>query len=162
MPPVYFPQNGSHFEWVRAWACILCHISTHMRSRFSALLAAILISETSSVVSHVTVSCNIKQVPFFFLSICFLFHVKIIGDYNTRCILDVLELFDLKQHISGETHNRGHTLDLVISRARVWPDFCFSRRRSVHLRSFCCTLLPLLGKTTPWKATDFISEDSHN
>ena len=33
--------------------------------------AAILISETSSVVSGVTASCNIKQVSFFFLSIFF-------------------------------------------------------------------------------------------
>ena len=32
---------------------------------------AILISETSSVVSSVTASCNIKQVSFFFLSIFF-------------------------------------------------------------------------------------------
>ena len=41
--------------------------------------AAILISETSSAVSGVTASCNIKQVSFFFLSICFLFQVNIIG-----------------------------------------------------------------------------------
>ena len=37
------------------------------------VLAAIFISETSNVVSGVTASCDIKQVSFFFLSICFLF-----------------------------------------------------------------------------------------
>ena len=40
------------------------------------ILAAIFISETSSVVSGVTASCNIKQVSFLFLSICFLFRVN--------------------------------------------------------------------------------------
>ena len=40
---------------------------------------AILISEMSSVVSSVMASCNINQVSFFFLSISFLFWVKIIG-----------------------------------------------------------------------------------
>ena len=38
MPPVYFPQNGSRFEWARARACVRYRRSTHMRSRFSALL----------------------------------------------------------------------------------------------------------------------------
>ena len=41
--------------------------------------AAILISEASSVVSSVIASCNIKQVSFFLLSICFLFPVKKMG-----------------------------------------------------------------------------------
>ena len=41
--------------------------------------AAILISETISVVSGVAASCNIQQVSFFFLSIRFLFPVKKIG-----------------------------------------------------------------------------------
>ena len=77
------------------------------------------------MVSGVTVSCNIKQVSFFF---------------NTRCFLDVLELFDLKQHISGATHNRGHTLDLVIRRAHESglisafhvEDPCISDHFAVH------------------------------
>ena len=42
-------------------------------------LAAILISEKGSVVTGVMASYNIKQVSFFFLSICFLFQVNIIG-----------------------------------------------------------------------------------
>ena len=39
MAPVYFPQNGSHFEWARAWACVFSRRSSHMRSRFLALPA---------------------------------------------------------------------------------------------------------------------------
>ena len=70
----------------------------------------------------------------------FNFHVDNLGDYNTRCFLDVLELFDLKQHISGATHNRGHTLDLVISRAHESglisafhvEDPCISDHFAVH------------------------------
>ena len=38
MSPVYFPQNGSHFEWARAWACVFCRSSKNIGSRFSALL----------------------------------------------------------------------------------------------------------------------------
>ena len=55
---------------------------------------AILISETSSVVSSVTASCNIKQVSFFFLSIFFLFRVEIIGQIYLFCFkMDVVFFF---------------------------------------------------------------------
>ncbi len=50
----------------------------------------------------------------------------IAGDFNihidnaeiktTKEILTVLNTFDLSQHVHGPTHNRGHTLDLLISR----------------------------------------------
>ncbi len=48
------------------------------------------------------------------------------GDFNihidnaeiktTKEIITVLNIFDLIQHVHGPTHNRGHTLDLLISR----------------------------------------------
>ncbi len=50
----------------------------------------------------------------------------IVGDFNihidnaeiktTKLIITVLNTFDLIQHVHGPTHNRGHTLDLLISR----------------------------------------------
>ncbi len=50
----------------------------------------------------------------------------IAGDFNihidnaeiktTKEIITVLNTFDLIQHVRGPTHNRGHTLDLLISR----------------------------------------------
>ncbi len=50
----------------------------------------------------------------------------IAGDFNihidnaeiktTKEIITVLNTFDLIQHVHGPTHNRGHTLDLLISR----------------------------------------------
>ncbi len=50
----------------------------------------------------------------------------IAGDFNinidnaeiktTKEIINVLNIFDLIQHVHGTTHNRGHTLDLLISR----------------------------------------------
>ncbi len=50
----------------------------------------------------------------------------IAGDFNihidnaeiktTKEIITVLNTFDLSQHVHGPTHNRGHTLDLLISR----------------------------------------------
>ncbi len=50
----------------------------------------------------------------------------IAGDFNihtdnaeiktTKEIITVLNTFDLSQHVHGPTHNRGHTLDLLITR----------------------------------------------
>ncbi len=53
-------------------------------------------------------------------------YFAIAGDFNihidnaeiktTKEIITVLNTFDLIQHVHGPTHNRGHTLDLLISR----------------------------------------------
>ncbi|XP_072052025.1 uncharacterized protein [Amphiura filiformis] len=37
-------------------------------------------------------------------------------DYDARKLRDIISSAGMKQHISGSTHKRGHTLDLVISR----------------------------------------------
>ena len=58
------------------------------------------------MVSSVTASCNIKQVSFFLLSICFLFWVKINRQIQLICFkIDVLLCFyiqiaNVKQHLS--------------------------------------------------------------
>ncbi len=57
--------------------------------------------------------------------LCFKFkNILILGDFNihidqndcmlTKDFLFLLDCFNLKQLISGPTHNKGHTLDLVI------------------------------------------------
>ncbi len=58
--------------------------------------------------------------------LCFKFkNILILGDFNihidqndcmlTKDFLFLLDCFNLKQLISGQTHNKGHTLDLVIA-----------------------------------------------
>lgn len=43
-------------------------------------------------------------------------HVDVAGDAVAGDFLDILESMDLEQHVAGPTHNRGHTLDLIITR----------------------------------------------
>ena len=43
-------------------------------------------------------------------------HVDNNNDSEANQFLDLLDAFGLKQHVSGSTHVRGHTLHLVISR----------------------------------------------
>ena len=47
----------------------------------------------------------------------FSFHVDDQEDDDARPLLQVLELFDLTQHVSHSTHKYGNTLDLIITRA---------------------------------------------
>ena len=42
-------------------------------------------------------------------------HVNKFSDTNARKLADILEMFNLKQHISEATHENGNTLDLVIT-----------------------------------------------
>src|SRR5271155_5747741 len=44
-------------------------------------------------------------------------HVDILSDPFSKSFSNLLETFDLKQHITLPTHNRGHTLDLLITRS---------------------------------------------
>ena len=53
-------------------------------------------------------------------------HILIIGDINFHMdrdnshanhLIDILEAFDLKQHVNIRTHKNGHTLDLIITRS---------------------------------------------
>ena len=63
----------------------------------------------------------------------FNYHVDDINCRDSLNFLSVLENFDLKQHINFPTHNRGHTLDLFITRQNSTYSFknefeyvCFS------------------------------------
>ena len=43
-------------------------------------------------------------------------HVDADGDAAAGDLLDILESMGLEQHVTGPTHNLGHTLDLIITR----------------------------------------------
>ena len=47
----------------------------------------------------------------------FNFHIDEPNDCDARRFLQVLESFDLIQHVSEATHRNGHILDLIITRA---------------------------------------------
>ena len=46
----------------------------------------------------------------------FNFHIDEPNDCDARRFLQVLESFDLIQHVSEVTHRNGHILDLIITR----------------------------------------------
>ena len=48
-------------------------------------------------------------------------HVDDLADARARHFLDILETFDLQQHVHEPTHMLGHTLDLVITRPETSP-----------------------------------------
>ena len=47
----------------------------------------------------------------------FNFHVDDEQNRETQAFMELISSFDLVQHVAGSTHERGHTLDLVLSRA---------------------------------------------
>ena len=46
----------------------------------------------------------------------FNFHMDNCDDYNAKLMSELLESASMVQHVSGPTHTKGHTLDLVITR----------------------------------------------
>ena len=53
------------------------------------------------------------------LLICgdFNFHLDEPEDRPAQRFSDLLDIFNLVQHVKGETHRNGHTLDLIITRS---------------------------------------------
>ena len=47
----------------------------------------------------------------------FNFHVENSNNEHARRFMDMIESFGLKQHVIGETHINGHSLDLVITKS---------------------------------------------
>ena len=47
----------------------------------------------------------------------FNFHIDEPQDNHANRFIDILDAFGLKQHVSAPTHNKGHTLDLLITRS---------------------------------------------
>ena len=42
--------------------------------------------------------------------------LKILQIYEANIFMDILHSANMKQHVSGPTHQKGHTLDLIITR----------------------------------------------
>ena len=65
-----------------------------------------------------------------------------VNDSAALQFLQLLDMFNLKQHVTGPTHKNGHTLDLFITRTdeNIAQDFSvFDPVISDHL-AVCCTL----------------------
>ena len=70
--------------------------------------------------------CFFEEFPFF-LEHCvndqnsiiiagdFNFHFEDVSNCNTKKLCDLVDMFSLVQTVSGPTHWRGHTLDLVVT-----------------------------------------------
>lgn len=54
----------------------------------------------------------------------FNFHVDNPNDHDSTEFINLLQAFDFSQHVSGPTHNRSHTLDLIIGKGLIldWGD----------------------------------------
>ncbi len=79
----------------------------------------------------------------------------IAGDFNihidnseiktTKEMITVLNTFDLIQHVHGPTHNRGHTLDLLISRGQNISSIVI---KDVELSDHVCIFFDILISVT--------------
>ena len=48
-------------------------------------------------------------------------HIDNIDDQETQTLLDSLAAFNLTQHVRIPTHNKGHTLDIIITTTGYGP-----------------------------------------
>ena len=73
-------------------------------------------------------------------------HCDIVSNLETTRFMDILETFDLNQHINRSTHSSGHTLDLVItnrsSSSLIISTSIFSDAPSDHSYIICDVHIP--------------------
>ena len=62
----------------------------------------------------------------------FQFHIDDLNNRHAKRFVDMLDGFGLQQHVKGPTHNKGHTLDLIITRSVVGLDDNLVRRVKVR------------------------------
>ena len=68
-------------------------------------------------------------------------HVNKTIDARARSFVDVLDTLELKQHVTGSTHNHGNTLDLVISRGIEVTDLSVS---DINMSDHYCVYFNLI------------------
>ena len=78
------------------------------------LSTSLLLEEFSKLLEHITADLRHKRL---LIVGDFNIHVDNSNDATARQFLDLLDSFDLVQHVREKTHANGHTLDLVISNA---------------------------------------------
>ena len=52
-------------------------------------------------------------------------HVNDAGDRHDQHLIELINSFDLVQHVNQPTHSAGNTLDLVITQSDLPPDICY-------------------------------------
>ena len=72
----------------------------------------------------------------FVISGDFNLHLGDFRDIDTKKFEDLLETFNLSQHVSGPTHLSGHTLDLIITRSSDDIVLASPKNSFSHVRSF--------------------------
>ncbi|XP_070403983.1 uncharacterized protein [Nothobranchius furzeri] len=92
----------------------------------------------------------LKDFSDFLSSIIKLENVLILGDFNIHIddstsgpaveLLTMTESFNFEQHVSGPTHQKGHTLDLVFSLDLNISNLCV---KDVHMSDHSCVLFDL-------------------
>ena len=75
---------------------------------------SLFLEEFSKLLEHITADLRHKRL---LIVGDFNIHVENSNDATARQFLDLLDSFDLVQHVGEKTHANGHTLDLVISNA---------------------------------------------
>jgi endonuclease/exonuclease/phosphatase family metal-dependent hydrolase len=79
----------------------------------------------------------------------FNFHINNLEDARTKRFLEVLEIFDLVQHVTEPTHQSGNILDLVITQRSFGINNCIV---SEHLSDHSCVLFDAkIAKPQPLK-----------
>lgn len=73
---------------------------------------SLFLEEFSKLLGYITADLRHK-----WLLIVADFNIHVDNDATARQFLNLLDSFDLVQHVSEKTHANGHTLDLVISNA---------------------------------------------
>ncbi len=92
------------------------------------------------------------------------FHVDDENDHDATHFLDILESFDLVQHVNEPTHISGHTLDLIITRptnfvSNVTVDFMISDHSSVLCNLSLTKPLPIKKELVYRKLRQINMED---
>ena len=63
------------------------------------------------------------------MSLCANLHLDDLLDNDSKKFMDLQETFSLSQHVSGPTHQSGHTLDLIITRSS--DDVVFASHKAI-------------------------------
>lgn len=85
-------------------------------------------------------------------------HVDNQTDPDARNFISLLEAFDLIQHVSEPTHNKGHTLDLVISKGLNITVPCVM---DVAISDHCCIFFDVSAFPVQQKGTLTIRKTYH-
>ena len=78
----------------------------------------------------------------------FNYHMDDVKNPDTIKFNRILESFNLKQHVNGPTHDKGHTLDLMITRADDNLIYTTEIKKNNVIRPFCHTLQASYEKTS--------------